>query len=403
MNRVFKNLGSQELRTVITQTYGKALIEDIDDHINEVMNPQAFNRARGADKMLRAMRGNLGAAYLAWKLSGLVLQAITSPNAISLQTYPLLSLIKGYLDMSIHPFETWEIVSSKSQMMKNRTPNPIIELILKQSQDYGDGKLRNSMPGNRRIGTMGLTLVDRWAVAGDGWLHTGRSLGKWKLRLIGQGRKRLQWIMQMKLYSGPSPQGDSVELSPLFKMGGEPAKAITQFQTALNVIWTNITYDVPHMVKDSRNKTLPDSVRKAQFRRAVGQVTGYVLAGAILGAVQEGHDDDDEALQKLRDWIYWSFTQFTGSVPIIGNAMDEVANSIITGEKPMYYSTDIFPAISNMLDGVVDISQGDFDKALKNLGEGFGYFTGAPVSGMKQIVKNDQARTRSVAWEVAYP
>lgn len=386
LNRVFKNLGSQELRTVITQTYGKALIEDIDDHINEVMNPQAFNRARGADKMLRAMRGNLGAAYLAWKLSGLVLQAITSPMPFLADVSPV-ELIKGYLDMSIHPLETWEIVSSKSQMMKNRTPNPIIELILKQSQDYGDGKLRKFNTRQQEIGTMGLTLVDRWAVAG-GWLAAYRQkLAQMEAPFDRAGAEKIAVDYADEVVLRTQPQGDSVELSPLFKMGGEAAKAITQFQTALNVIWTNITYDVPHMVKDSRNKTLPDSVRKAQFRRAVGQVTGYVLAGAILGAVQEGHDDDDEALQKLRDWIYWSFTQFTGSVPIIGNAMDEVANSIITGEKPMYYSTDIFPAVSNMLDGVVDISQGDFDKALKNLGEGFGYFTGAPVSGMKQIVK----------------
>ncbi len=386
LNRVFKNLGSQELRTVITQTYGKALIEDIDDHINEVMNPQAFNRARGADKMLRAMRGNLGAAYLAWKLSGLVLQAITSPMPFLADVSPV-ELIKGYLDMSIHPFETWEIVSSKSQMMKNRTPNPIIELILKQSQDYGDGKLRKFNTKQQEIGTMGLTMVDRWAVAG-GWLAAYRQkLGQMEAPFDRAGAEKIAVDYADEVVLRTQPQGDSIELSPLFKMGGEGWKAITQFQTALNVIWTNITYDVPHMFKDSRNKALPDSVRKAQFRRAVGQVTGYVLAGAILGAVQEGHDDDDEALQKLRNWIYWSFTQFTGSVPIIGNIVDEFSKSAITGDKPQIYSNDLFPAISKLMDGLIDISQLDFEKALKHLAEGFGLYTGAPVSGMKQIVK----------------
>jgi hypothetical protein len=139
------------------------------------------------------------------------------------------------------------------------------------------------------------------------------------------------------------------------------------------------------MFMDSVDKTLPDAVRKAQFERAVGQVTGYLIAGALLGAVAEGHGKDDDDKDKVRNYVYWSLTQFADSTPLIGNGIDEIVKSLVTGDKPEFYGSDIFPAMSNLLDGAVDITQGDWVKALKNFGEGFGYATGAPVSGVKQI------------------
>ena len=52
--------------------------------------------------------------------------------------------------------------------------------------------------------------------------------------------------------------------------------------------------------------------------KVVGNVIGYGMAGAILGAVAEGFDDDDDEIDKLRKWIYWSFTQ--GPVPSLSSA-----------------------------------------------------------------------------------
>jgi hypothetical protein len=110
------------------------------------------------------------------------------------------------------------------------------------------------------------------------------------------------------------------------------------------------------------------------------------MAGALLGAVADGYDEDDDLLDKLRKWIYWSFTQGTGSVPLIGDQVDEVVKSLVTGDKPVFFADDFFPGMSKVLKGVGNLTQGEFIKALENLGKGAGYMAGVPVSGIQQAV-----------------
>ena len=90
--------------------------------------------------------------------------------------------------------------------------------------------------------------------------------------------------------------------------------------------------------------------RNKEYGRAIGQVTGYMLAGAFLGAVAEGYDDDDDTTkEKVLKWLYWSTTQFSESTMIFGNEVDNVVKSLITGEKPTFFGTDMFPAASSFL------------------------------------------------------
>jgi hypothetical protein len=257
--------------------------------------------------------------------------------------------------------------------------NPIIQLILERAQEQKDNKLSKFNKKKQEIGSMGLTWVDRWAVAG-GWLGAYRqkyaelSNQQMNKSVAELERMATEWADEVVLRTQPT--GDRLELSPFFKMGGEAMRIVTQFQTSLNVIWKNMTYDVPSMVKHH------------EFGRAIGQVVGYVMAGALLGAVAEGYsDDDDTAKEKMLKWLYWSTTQFSEAVMIFGNEVDNIWRSLITGEKPSYFSSTMFPAASSFFAGVVDITQENWDRALKNLSSGFGYFTGAPVSGIRQIFR----------------
>jgi hypothetical protein len=256
--------------------------------------------------------------------------------------------------------------------------NPIIQLILDRAKENTKNRISKLNKQQQEIGAMGLTWVDRVSVAG-GWIGAYRKkLSELQKQqgMTEEIRDRMASEYADEVVLRTQPTGDKLELSPLFKMGGEGMKIITQFQTSLNVIWKNLTYDVPAMV------------RNHETARIVGQITGYVLAGALLGAVAEGHDDDDDtAKEKLLNWLYWSTTQFSQATPLLGNEVDSVLRSLVTGDKPEYFSRDLFPAASNILSGIVDITQENYGRAVRNLSEGFGYATGLPVSGTKQAIR----------------
>jgi|GEM_PF-3740633 len=387
LNRVFKNPGSTDLKNVIDRTLGHEMVTDIHDYMNQVINPQRNVDLAGVQKAVRFMRGNLGAAYLTWKMSSLVLQTITSPAPFLQEVKPIY-MAKGYIELFSHPLEAIAWINERSPMMKNRTMNVIIDEILQQSRTYQQNKVMHGVRRMQEIGGMGLTLVDRYAVAG-GWL------GAYHQRmdaLMEQGitgaqaeRMAIDWADDITLKTQPT--GDVTEIAPLFVSGGEWARAFMQFTTSLNVIWTNLTYDMPVSARAAMDNTAPTDARMAQFSRVVGTIVGYGLAGAVLGAVADGYDDDDDEIDKLRKWIYWSTTQANESVPLFGNHVSEIIKTLVTGDKPDFFADEFFPGMMKIFKGVGYLAQGELTKALDNLAQGAGYMGGVPVSGIKQAIK----------------
>jgi len=369
LNRVFK--GNQALRETIRGTYGESMLSDIDDYINEVINPKAFQRMKNVDKAIRALRGNLYAAYLTYKTSGIVLQFITSPMPFLAEVNPL-KLASAYLEVTAKPKETMAMINELSVVMRKRVMDPAWKLVKDESAKYSR-PLQKKFKRFQEIGGMGMEIADKWSVAG-GWLAVFKDeIGKADIvddKAIQQAVKKADDVV---LRTQPSSRPE--DLAPLFKQGGEALKAFTQFQTALNVIWKNVVFDVPLFI------------RQGEYGKAIGQSVGYIMAGALLNAVMEGFNDDDDEAQKAKKLLYWSFTQFTDSVPLIGTLVNNVAESVITGEKPYMFPTTFYPSASEIAKGVINLSQGEWEKAVKDLSEGFGYATGLPVSGAKQIIR----------------
>lgn len=369
LNRVFK--GNQALRETIRGTFGDSMLSDVDDYINEVINPKAFQRMKNVDKAIRALRGNLYAAYLTYKTSGVVLQFITSPMPFLSEVNPL-KLASAYLEVTTKPRETMQMINELSVVMRNRVMDPAWKLVKDESAKYSR-PMQKKFKRFQEIGGMGMEIADKWSVAG-GWLAVFKDeVGKAELVDDAVIQKAVRKADDAVLRTQPSSRPE--DLAPLFKQGGEALKAFTQFQTALNVIWKNVVFDVPLFI------------RQGEYAKAIGQSVGYVLAGALLGAVMEGYDEDDDEAQKAKKWVYWGFTQFTDSVPLIGSLVNNVAESVITGEKPYMFPSTFYPSASEIAKGVINLSQGEWEKAVKDLSEGFGYATGLPVSGAKQIFR----------------
>ncbi len=384
LRQVFQGNGSSELRRAVDMRYTSALMPQIDSYIDLVANPETRPRRNSSDEIFKNLRGQTGAAYLGWKLSGIVLQAITSPAPGFSELKPW-EVFSAYASIGMHPLESIEFINSRSIMMKNRTMNPIIDEVIKRKNEWGQNKGQRAYSKFLEVGQLGLTMVDRYAVAGS-WLAMYQRTLKEQLDAGSDTvyaetaaiQKADEFILRTQ------PTGDVTELASLFRNQNEAAKTILQFQTSLNVIWNNLTANVVGMA------------RQKKYAQVIGTFAGYAIAGLVLGMVQDGYDDDDETKDKVLKSLYWSLTQGLDSVPIVGSVVDGVVQKMVTGESSWATSrgVSVSPALDKVVQGLNAVMKKDWQTAISKTAEGAGIVAGMPVSGIKQAI--DAAQQKSL-------
>jgi hypothetical protein len=421
LNRVYKGRDADYTRRFIENRYGRGMLSYIDDYINEVANPNA-NRVRTAgDDLMRTLRGKTAPAYLAWKLSGVLKQAATSPAPYFQFVSPAEYASAAWQCVTNHG---WDLIKEKSLFMRNRVQDPLYDLV-DELAEKADTPLKQKLMKLEKKGMSGLEFID-WACVAPGWLACYK---KEYARLAQENegaydRKKAELEAEQRNVTPESPDAvltaeqidkaaqDAVlteadieaaavryaddctrqcqpssrlsDLAPLYKNSSEFAKAYLQFQTSLNVIWQNIRYD------------LPAAVRTKQFKRAAGMIAGYAVAGIAMNMLMEGvtagsgrkDDDDEKRLNALRNIIFYGTTQFTDSVPLIGSYLTTVVQKTLTG-RSTYLSTgtDMTPMITKLGSAVMSVSNGNWTKAAGQFGEGVGLALGLPTSGVKEIYK----------------
>ena len=372
LHNVFNFYGSKEVVSAMDNAFGTALRREIAEYIDIVSNPYKGNKIEGKDKLIRTLRGNIGSAYLGWKMSGIVLQAITSPFPGLSELNPA-ELIGAYMQIARHPIEAIKMINDKSIMMKNRTMNMIIDESLQRRSKWDRNKAQKAFDKFEEVGQLGLTLVDRYAVAGS-WL--GMYYKTLNANIAAGMSSDVAEQSAIKTADDfilrTQPVGDKTELASMFRGNNEAMKALLQFQTSLNVIWNNLTADTLGFVHNG------------EYSKLIGTISGYILAGTILGMVSDGFSDEDNRWWKKL--IYWAMSQELSSMPVFGSAIDNIAEKLITGNAS--YTTQgvsIFPAVDKVFQSISAISKGDWQKALQRATEGAEIFTGLPYSGIKEI------------------
>jgi len=89
--------------------------------------------------------------------------------------------------------------------------------------------------------------------------------------------------------------------------------------------------------------------------------------------------------------LYWSMTQFSVAVPLLGGQLTNLMDRVITGEKEPFIETSIYPAAGKMISALSKATNQQFGKAAADFGQAMGYFIGAPVSGVKDIIRAAEA------------
>ena len=377
LRSVFASRTSKEVARAIDQAYGASLRKEIVDYIELIANPNKSEPKTNFDKAVKAFRGRTGAAYLGWKTSGIILQAITSPMPGLSEINPA-KLTAAYLQIGAHPIETINMINEKSIFMKKRTMDMIVDEAIQRRSQWNQNRFQKIMNKQEEIGQIGLTLVDRYAVAGN-WLamynmtlqenlENGMDTAVAEAAAV---QRADNFILRTQ------PVGDSTEMASMFRKGNELTKAVLQFQASLNVIWNNI---VPDTIGFARNK---------EYGKIVGTMVGYAMAGVILGLVADGFDDDDDTKKKILKLSYWSITQQLSSVPLVSvSGIDGLVQKLITGKSE--YSgvgVTIFPGVDKTVQAITAMSQGNWEKAASKAGEAAGIFLGAPTSAIKQYVR----------------
>lgn len=372
LHSVFNFYGSKEVVSAMDNAYGSALRREVASYIDLVSNPYKHEQSESINAVFRVLRQGLGAAYLGWKMSGIILQAITSPFPGLIELSPA-RLAGAYLHIARHPVETIRFINEKSVMMKNRTMNMIIDEAQQRRNRWDRNKVQKALDKFEEVGQIGLTMVDRYAVAGS-WLgmyyktlDEGLKSGMTTETADAAAVKAADdFILKTQ------PVGDPTELASMFRSKNEAVKAVLQFTTSLNVIWNNLTADMAGSMK-SRN-----------FSQVIGTVFGYAAAGVILGLVAEGFDDDED--RHIRKLIYWATTQGTGSVPLLGSTADFMVKKLLTGESGYTSSGSLFPGVDKLTQAVSALKADDWPKLAEKAAEAAALFSGLPYSGYKEAM-----------------
>jgi hypothetical protein len=413
LNAIYKSRDASYTRRYIESRYGAGAIKYLDEYINEVANPNAGRiRERGAE-WLHVLRGKTAPAYLGWKASAIIKQGLTSPWPYMQFVNPA-EYVSAAMKFTFNP-EMREAIKEKSVFMKMRRMDPVNDLI-DEMADSAKTKLDRGWSNFSRIGMQGLELID-WACVAPGWLACyekkynqlqNASNARYEAKMAELKERNMYADIGTSEYLTPQqmeaeakkemledieseavryaddctracqPSNRVTDLAPLFKNSSEAMKAFLQFQTSLNVIWQNIRYDMPYAVKNK------------EFTRIAGTVIGYVCAGIFMNSVMEGigGDDDDDEKQALRNLIYYSTTQFTDAIPIMGSEITNTMDQLITGKRGFASSgTDMTPSATKLLSVLTTAKKGNWQKAAELTAEGIGLYLGAPVSGTKEINK----------------
>ena len=420
LNAVFKGYDTGELRQAASDRWGNAATKRIDDAIAEFANPSPTRHRDGLDNLVRALRGKTATAYLGWKTSGVLLQAVTSPWPYLQEINPA-HYISALLEVAGGFGKINDFIREKSIFMRNRQFDPMMKII-KEQMEKNENRSLAGIGRFNALGMKGLEQID-WACVAPGWL------AKYRAELANVAKEQeAEYQGLLQKYQGSEwadvlptdeskanramaeimndeqqdaeavaraddavrrmqPSSRATDQAAFFKNRNEIVSAVLQFQVSLNVIWQNIRYD------------LPLAVREKQALTVAGMVTGYAMAGICLGMLFDGGDEEEKKGRNWGAWLlYHSLAQFAESVPVIGFLLSDRLEKITTGKPGFQGSQGLFPVIEKAAGGITDFSdslrEDNPDKqrekayrAISKMAEAFGIALGLPVSGAKELLR----------------
>ncbi len=347
----------------VKNTFGAKGAEYLKEYLTEVKNPTEAAHRKWQDEALQMLRGNLGAAYLGFRVSSVMKQLVTSPWPALPYAGP--GLFVEAAKMMVNPVQYIAETESLSTVLKNRSFSIVNEAIKNADAKTKLGQFSKNV---QEMGMKGLEWADRSSVA-IGWRAIyNKALEEFN----GDHQKAMEKADDIILMTQPTSR--SVDLAPVYRNKNPASQVIFQFTQALNVVYQNIRYDIPAAVKAH------------QMKQAIGIAVAYIISGTLLQAmVSRPPEDDEPDEEKAKRYAFWAITQATDSIPLIGEEVTRIMKRAITGEKSTRFADSAIPGIAQFMDGLYSLSgDDDIGPALEKVGRGLGMLAGAPVSGVSE-------------------
>ena len=369
LKRVF---GDPILQRAITRTHGKEAMGLINEFIQNTAEPWNHIKRDGISNAVRFFRGGLYTSYLGFRASNIIMQAVTSPMPFLSAGVTPAAYMRQLMRFLGDQSGTWQMISELSPMMAERSFDELPALlseerraIREQRGSETEQRIRQSLDKLQEISLGGLEWVDRVAV-GAGWL----AIYEREMQRNGGISSEAVRVADDAVLATQPVQRKS-EMSRLFRSDNEFARLLTQFTSSLNVVFQNIFFDIPM------------AYRNRQWGKFWGTIAAYALSGALLFLIREepwkDSDDDGEEEFQWRQLIYSFFSQAVDSVPLISDSVSQMVYEPITGESAFTFFGSEFPPLERLARVPGNITEGEWQKALRNSLESIGLFSGIPI------------------------
>jgi hypothetical protein len=387
MKGIFQEgLSSKKLMNDIRERYSVEGKKYIDNYISTLANPNPQKSYNNLDAINRLVRGHYPAAVLAFRLSSVLKQAITSPPPF----FQAGISVPGYISAAMECLneDTRKMIVEKSLFMYTRVYDPAIAAMKQMEKMYLPGKAGKVEAVLNKIEETGmkpLAWIDSVAVM-PGWLAAYRQ----KTAELSRENKLSEELIEAdairyadQVVRDCQPDNLTVDLAPIFQgdRGGAFGQFFLQFQVPMSVIFQNIFIDAPANFKNGR------------IRQGIITIATYALTAALVGILEE--DDDDEKLNPKYRGID-AVGGIIESIPVVGGSLAYSAESLLRTGKMSMSSFRPFPVIESGVKGINGVTQGQWDKGLDGAIEMFGYWAGLPVGAKREWQRAIRARDPAI-------
>jgi hypothetical protein len=375
MRQIFQDRDSKELMGNIKRKFSTAGTKYIDHFISRIANPQTQRDYTNLNTMTRLMRGHYPAAVLAFRLSSVIKQAVTSPP-------PFLQFMSlgEYLAAGVECLseETRNRIRELSPYMASRVIDPANEFIRQMEMETimgKGGKYEAALAKVEKIGMKPLEWIDSVCVMPGWWGAYKQKLGALEraggLDAAGMQEAAVRFADQVVQDTQPSAR--QVDLAPIFWNRENPfMQMFLQFQVPQSVIMQNLFVDAPNNFKQGR------------IGAALTTVAVYALTAALVGVLDE---DDDEEKWNLKRRGIDAIAGFIESIPIYGGYAAYAVEGLLKDGRLRTSQFKPFPVGDEAFKAVNAVTQGQWDRAFIRSLKTFGYYSGLPVGLAGEIEK----------------